>query len=162
VAEAKDHLHFIPVATRAKDAQFPDHLSNPVRQAGSAIPDFPSFSTHGQGTGGHSSGLYPTDHFGFGNATSCPGREDVVGLDIVRDHTDYLMNVLNGTYDFAALNSLGNEFLTSFFSRHRQTRTGRNQTATTVVTVHFLEDQQLMSRLQVESSSGRPSQRRMK
>jgi hypothetical protein len=91
--EAKDHLHFIPVATRAKDAQCSDHLSNPVRQAGSAIPDFSSFSTHGHDTGDHSSGLYPTEHFGFGNATSCSGREDAVGLDIVRDHTDYLMNV---------------------------------------------------------------------
>ena len=107
--EAKDHVHFIPVPAPNRDVPFPDLPSSAVRLPESAIPDFSYFPAQGQGAGGQSTGLYPTDHFGFGNAASYTGREYVISPDTVGDYANFLMNASNEAFNYAFFNALSNE-----------------------------------------------------
>ena len=114
--EARDHLHFIPVAAQQRVAQFPDlSPSRDVELTESVIADFLSSLEDGQGATDQHIGLFGTDHFGFNNAASHIGQEDVLNPEITVTCAGSLLKMSNGEFGFdrlqyAAGTSPNNEF----------------------------------------------------
>lgn len=113
--EAKDHLHFIPVVAQHRVAQFPHLSSGDVGLTESAITDFLSSPADGQDATDQHIGLFGTDQFGFGNAASHNGQQDVINPEVEVAWAGSLMKKSNGEFAFdrlqlAAASSPNNEF----------------------------------------------------